>query len=159
LRDVHRSERDRQSPGIGDQQSSHFVLATTFTLSSTGTTGGASLSINPTSVAEGSQVNLNGTGFAANEQVNLAVDGAVLTSAKSDGNGNSTTGITLPSSLTLGQHTISGTGVSSGRCASVGFDVTSGTPQGPTSCTDDNTRPRNGLAIGITATPGPRPQL
>jgi hypothetical protein len=46
------------------------VLATTFTFSGTGNTGGASLSINPTSGAEGSQVNLNGMGFAANERVN-----------------------------------------------------------------------------------------
>jgi hypothetical protein len=62
--------------GIGNHQvlatgqSSHFVLATTFTFSGTGNTGGASLSINPTSGAEGSQVNLNGMGFAANERVN-----------------------------------------------------------------------------------------
>jgi hypothetical protein len=69
----------------------------------------------------------------------------VLTSATNDGNGNFTTSITLPSSLTLGQHTIGATGVSSGRSASVVFDVTSGTPQGPTSFTDDNTRPGNGF--------------
>jgi hypothetical protein len=137
--------------GVGNHQvmatgqTSHFMLATTFSLSGTANTGGASLSINPTSGAEGSQVNLNGTGFAAGEQVNLAVDGSVLLSATTDGSGNFTASITLPSSFTLGQHTISATGVTSGHSASVIFDVTSGSPQGPTSCTDGNTRPGNGF--------------
>jgi large repetitive protein len=128
---------------VASGQTSHFTLATTFTLTGAANVGGASLSINPVSGADRSQVNLNGTGFAANEQVNLAVDGNALISITSDGNGNFTTSITLPS-LAAVQHTISATGASSGHSASVLFTVTNGREQGATSCTDGDSRPGNG---------------
>ena len=131
-------------------QTSHFTLATTFTLSGTGNVGGANLSITPASGRAGSQVNLNGTGFGGGEQVNLTIDGSLATSVTADGNGNFTTSITMPSSVAFGGHTITATGVSSGHSASVVFSVTRGRPgererQAPVSCTDDNTRPGNGF--------------
>jgi hypothetical protein len=137
-------------PVFATGHTSHFTLATTFTLSGTGNVGGANLSITPDSGRAGSQVNLNGTGFGGSEQVNLTVDGSILTSVTADGNGGFTTAITLPSSLTFGLHTIAASGVSSGHSSLVVFSVTSGRPgererATPVSCTDDNTRPGNGL--------------
>src|SRR6266567_3343021 len=96
-------------------QTSHFTLATTFTLSGTGNVGGANLSITPASGRAGSQVNLNGTGFGGGEQVNLTIDGSFATSVTADGNGNFTTTITMPSSVAFGGHTITATGLSSGH--------------------------------------------
>jgi hypothetical protein len=125
-------------------QTSHFTQSATFTVS--GNVGGANLSSSPTSGAAGSTVNLNGSGFAASEQVNIAVDNGGVASVTSDGNGNFGTNVTLSSSLAMGAHTISATGVSSGRMASVTFSVTSTTasPQ-PTSCSSgDDERPGNG---------------
>jgi hypothetical protein len=103
--------------------------------------------INPASGAAGSQANLSGTGFGLNEQVNLAVDGNALASVTSDGNGNFTTSVTLPSSLGFGNHTVSAAGVSSGHSASVLFDITSSSSEGrgPLTCTTENSRPGNGF--------------
>jgi len=101
-----------------------------------------------TAGAAGSQVNLHGTGFGANEQVNLAVDGSGVTSVTSDGSGNFNTTITLPSSLGVGDHTISATGANSGHSASAVFSVTSGRGEderAPVTCTSDDSRPGNGF--------------
>jgi hypothetical protein len=124
-------------------QSSHFVVTATFNVS--GNVGGANLSLSPTSGVAGSTVSVNGTGFSATEQVNVEVDGGVVLSTTSDGNGNFATSITLPPSLAIGSHTISATGASSGHSAFATFSVTS-VGQQATSCVgDDDERPGNGF--------------
>jgi len=104
--------------------SSHFVVTSTFNVTSNGNVGGANLALRPASGRAGSTVTLNGTGFSANEQVNLAVDGGGVSSPTSDGSGNFATTLQLSASLSLGAHTISATGASSGHSASVTFFVT-----------------------------------
>jgi hypothetical protein len=104
-------------------QSSHFMVSATFNVTSNSNTGGANLTVNPGSGAAGRSVSLNGTGFGASEQVNLAIDGNGASSVTSDGNGNFATSLQLSTSLGVGGHTISATGVTSGHSASVPFFV------------------------------------
>jgi hypothetical protein len=119
--------------------------------------GGANLTVSPTSGAAGSTVSLSGTGFGANEQVNLAVDGGVVTSVSSDGNGNFSTSLTLSSSLALGSHTISATGATSGHAAFATFQVTS-TSQTVGCSGGDDDRPGNGFGDDNHCHTGPRGQ-
>src|SRR5579859_907919 len=123
-------------------QSSGFQVTATFTVNNANV-GGANVSLSPSSGAAGSNVTVTGSGFGASETVNIAVDGGVVISVTSDGNGNFSTVITLSSSLSAGAHTISATGVSSGHSASATFTVT--TAQPTTSCTGDDDRPGNGF--------------
>jgi hypothetical protein len=122
-------------------QSSGFQVTATFTVNNSNV-GGANVSLSPTSGPAGSNVTLTGSGYNANETVNISVDGGMVTSVTSDGNGNFSTVITLSSSLSTGGHTITATGASSGHSASATFTVTSGQT---TTCTGDDERPGNGF--------------
>lgn len=119
--------------------SSGFQLTATFAVNGS---SAADLSLSPTSGPAGSDVTLTGSGFGANEQVNLAVDGGVVMSVTTNGNGNFTAMITLSSSLAVGEHTITATGVSSGHSASATFAVTT---RQQTQCNGDDARPGNGF--------------
>jgi len=124
-------------------QSSGFQVSATFTVNN-GNVGGANISLSQSSGAAGSNVTVTGSGFGANETVDIAVDGSIVMSVTTDGNGNFSTVITLSSSLSSGAHTISAAGDSSGHTASATFTVTTAA-QAATSCTGDDDRPGNGF--------------
>lgn len=91
------------------------------------------LSITPTSGARGSHATITGTGYRANEMVtvkwdcNKATCGSTITlvTVKANGSGNFTSVVTIPNGVSIGKHTIGGTGQKSKKFASTTYKVTS----------------------------------
>jgi hypothetical protein len=80
----------------------------------------ATLSVSTTNPAVGGTLTVSGSGYAAGETVNLTLESASVSlgSAVANASGDFTTSVTLPSGFS-GQHTIVGTGATSGESASV----------------------------------------
>ena len=139
---VPSSSRNGDHQVIATGQSSGFATTAIFSVSG-GSNPPPTLTLDPTSGPRGSSISVTGSGFGASEQVNVAVDDSNVTSTNTDASGNFSTSITAASTLSNGAHTISATGVTSGKTASDTFTITNAQGQSP--CPDDaNTRPGNG---------------
>lgn len=66
----------------------------------------ASCTSNTTTVSPGGTVAVDCGGWASNTTVEVSVDGGVLGTAQTDGDGNLSVDVTLPSDLDPGQHTL-----------------------------------------------------
>ncbi|MDR1767447.1 MAG: hypothetical protein LBR32_03280 [Propionibacteriaceae bacterium] len=109
----------------------------------------------PTTARAGVAIQIVLKGFAPNETVRLVIysdpqplgPGTVV----ADGTGTVTTSVTLPSNLTPGNHTIVGTGVSSGRTASYTIVIQGDTTQ-TTAATTATTAATTATTAATTAT-------
>ncbi|MGH8860772.1 MAG: hypothetical protein ACRDVG_05980 [Jatrophihabitantaceae bacterium] len=94
-------------------------------------TNQATLSVSDQTPAVGATISVHGTGFGSSETVQLTLNSTPISlgSAMTDGSGNFSKSVKLPSGVT-GTHTITAVGTSSGRTASVQITIGGGTGGG-----------------------------
>jgi outer membrane protein assembly factor BamB len=87
-------------------------------------TAGANLQVSPSFGAPGQKVEVTGGGFLASERVAISLDGTTLASVKANHVGSITDPhVRLPNGAAFGRTSLLGTGLSSGRSATAGFDI------------------------------------
>lgn len=91
-------------------------------------------------VVQGLEVRLVGTGFGADETVTLALDGTALGSATADSAGDFAADVTIPADASLGVATITATGATSARTASLDTEVKPQVTERPDAFFGDITR-------------------
>ncbi|MDR1825383.1 MAG: hypothetical protein LBR27_08690 [Bifidobacteriaceae bacterium] len=86
----------------------------------------ASLSIGASSAAAGSAISVTARDFLPGEQIKIEIfsDPVTLGTLTTDSTGSVTGSLTLPETISVGAHTVRGTGLTSGRTAESALTVT-----------------------------------